>query len=108
MLFDLTKFPVSEDDTQLKDEKGKLANYRMAFMKAFANDLDENGQPIRGEEKFIRFDMWQKFKHAPDLVDLSAEEITKATKAARDAFPILVAGQCRDFLTKPEHHAEVS
>jgi hypothetical protein len=102
MKFDLSKFPVAEDDTQLKDEKGNLANYRTAFMKAFVNDFDENGQPIRGEEKFKRFDMWQKFKKAIAKIDLTAEEITFSTKAARDAFPILIAGQCRDFLTKPE------
>lgn len=102
MKFDLTKFPIAEDDTQLKDEKGNLANYRMAFMKAFANDLDENGQPVRGEEKFKRFDMWRLFKHAGNYIELTAEEIVQATKAARDAFPILVAGQCRDFLKKPE------
>lgn len=102
MKFDLTKFPVAEDDTQVKDEKGVPGNYRTAFMKAFANDFDEAGQPIRGEEKFKRFDMWQKFKHAGNTIELSAEEIIQATKVARDAFPILIAGQCRDFLTKPE------
>lgn len=102
MKYDLSKFPVGEDDSQLKDEKGQLADYRMAFMKAFANDFDEAGQPIRGEEKFKRFDMYQKFKSATTIIDLAAEEVVLATKAARDAFPILVAGQCRDFLANPE------
>jgi hypothetical protein len=102
MRFDLTKFPVAEDDTQLRDEKGVPANYRMAFMKAFSNDLDENGQPVRGEEKFKRYDMYTKFRKANGSIDLTAEEIVLATKAARDAFPIIVAGQCRDFLAKPE------
>jgi hypothetical protein len=98
MKFDLTKFPVSEDGQQLKDEKGVLANYRTAFMKAFASDADENGQPVRGEEKFKRFDMWLKFKNANANIELSAEEVVQATKVARDAFPIIIAGQCRDFL----------
>lgn len=102
MLFDLDKFPVSEDDTQLKDEKGKLATYRDAFMKAATNDFDTNGQPVRGEEKFKRFDIWQKMKHANQLVDLDAKEVTYLTDLARDAFPILIAGQCRDFLKAPE------
>lgn len=102
MLFDLTKFPIAEDDTQLKDEKGKLATYRDAFMKAAANDFDTNGQPVRGQEKFKRFDMWHKLKHARNLIALDAAEVVYLTELARDAFPILVAGQCRDFLKKPE------
>lgn len=102
MLFDLNKFPIAEDNTQLKDEKGALANYRVAFMKASANDFDTSGQPVRGEEKFKRFDMWFKIKHADQLIELGANEIVYLTELARDAFPILVAGQCRDFLKKPE------
>jgi len=102
MKFDLTKFPVNEIDEQVKDEKGKLSTFKDAFMKAFTIDFDESGQPIRGEEKFKRFDMWQKFKKANGSIELTAEEVVLCTKVARDAFPILIAGQCRDFLTKPE------
>jgi hypothetical protein len=102
MKFDLTKFPLAEDDTQLKDEKGNLANYRMAFMKAAATDFDSVGQPVRGEEKFKRFDMWRKIKHAGSIIELDAGEVVYLTMLARDAYPVIVAGQCRDFLAKPE------
>lgn len=102
MKYDLSKFPVSDDNEQLKDEKGKSAFFRDAFMKAAASDFDANGQPVRGEEKFKRFDMWRKIKHADQFVDLDAKEVTYLTELARDAFPVLIAGQCRDFLAKPE------
>lgn len=105
MRFDLTKFPLNEMDEQVKDEKGNLGTYREAFMKAAANDFDGQGQPVRGEEKFKRFDMWRKIKHAGASINLEASEITYLTELCRDAFPVLVAGQCRDFLKKPEPDA---
>lgn len=103
MKYDLSKFPVSDDNEQLKDEKGSLAFFKTALMKAAANDFDTNGQPVRGEEKFKRFDMWRKIKHAGQFVELDAKEVTYLTELARDAFPVLIAGQCRDFLAKPEN-----
>jgi len=101
MKFDLTKFPLSDDDTQLKDEKGKLSNYRDVFLKGLAADIDEMGNPIRGEDKFKRFDMYMKFKTANGRIDLSAEEVVMLTKVVL-VFPTIVAGQSRDFLAKPE------
>jgi len=111
MRFDLTKFPLNELDEQVKDEKGKLGTYREAFMRAAANDFtgerDQMGNsiPVRGEEKFKRFDMWQKVKHSNGRIDLDAREVIYLTELCRDAFPVLVAGQCRDFLKRPEPDA---
>lgn len=105
MKFDLTKFPLSDDDTQLKDEKGKLANYRDVFLKGLASDVDDMGQPIRGEEKFKRFDMYMRVKTAHGRVEFSAEDVVMLTKVVL-VFPTLVAGQTRDFLSKPEPEVE--
>lgn len=101
MKFDLSKFPVAEDDTQLKDEKGKLANYRDLFIKALTSDIQSNGQPILGEDKFKRYDMYTKIKKAIAIIDFSAADVVMLTDAAL-VFPSIVAGQARDFLAKPE------
>lgn len=101
MKFDLTKFPVAEDDTQLKDEKGKLSTYRDVFIKGLVSDIDKDGNPIRGEAKFKRFDMYMKFKKSAAIIDLSAEDVVMLTDVVL-VFPSIVAGQARDFLAKPE------
>lgn len=105
MKFDLTKFPVGDDDNQLKDERGeKPVTYREVFMKCLvAEPADAMGRStVQGEERFNRFDLWQRFKHASRLIELDPKEIITCTNAARDAFPIIIGGQCRDFLKKPE------
>lgn len=100
MRFNLTKFPVGDDDANLKDEKGADANFRLCLMKALSADVDGEGQPIKGEDKFKRFDLYMKVKKSNGTVDLTAEEVVLATNAAK-AFPVIVAGQCRDFLAHP-------
>lgn len=101
MKYNLALFPVAEDGTQLKDEKGNPADFRVTLKKAFTSDADSQGQPIRGEEKFKRWDMWLRIKEAPPIIELSAEEVVYITHMCRDAFPVLIAGQCRDFLRNP-------
>lgn len=100
MKFDLKLYPVSDDGEQLKDEKGLNANYRQIFLKACAADIDGNGDAIKGEAKFKMFDMWMRVKNSTDTIELSAEDIVFLTKQCL-VFPVIVAGQVRDFLKKP-------
>lgn len=102
MLYNLKKFPVSDDDTQLKDDKGVNANYRNVFIKALTSDVDEQGNPLRdGAEKFKRFDLYMKIKAVQGLVELEIDELAMLKKLAV-IFPTVVAGQIRDFLATPE------
>jgi hypothetical protein len=104
MKYNLAMFPVSEDDEQLKDDKGRLATFRETLMKGMTTDVNgDNPQiPINTEEKFKRWEMWRKFKVATTEVELTPEEVTFVTKVCGIAFPVLVAGQCREFLRNPE------
>jgi hypothetical protein len=101
MKFDLSKFPVSDDDTQLKDEMGKFATYRTVLMKAAANEFDENGQPLRGSVKMDRYDLYLRIKKlTSNFIDFSAEDLV-ALNVGILGFPIVIAGQARDFLKAP-------
>lgn len=101
MLFDISKFPVDPDGNRMKDDKGGDTDYRMAFTKALLTDFDGTGKPISGEEKFKRFDMYMKVKKCVGHLELQPEDVVFLTNACRDAFPVLAAGQCRDFLRNP-------
>jgi hypothetical protein len=101
MRYDISKFPVNEEDTQLKDEKGKLTTYRDVFIKALASDMDQNGQPVRGEEKFKRYDLYLKVKKTQAILeDITPAEADYLEQACL-VFPSVVAGQVRDFLRNP-------
>lgn len=102
MKYDLGKFPVGPDDNQLKDETGKDATYRQTFMVALTNEQDENGVRLSGKQKYERYDLWSKIKKAPgNDIQFTAEEVV-LLKNATQALPLLVAGQARDYLDKPE------
>lgn len=101
MRYDLSKFPIGDDDTQLKDETGKPVTYREVFMKAASNDMDENGAPVRGEIKFKHYDLYTKIKKAIAIVDLTIDEVAMLKQRSL-AFPTIVAGQARDLLAKPD------
>jgi hypothetical protein len=101
MKFNLTKFPIGEDDKQLKDENGKNVTFKEVLIKAITSAVDGRGQQVQGEEKFKRFDMYMRLKKSKGIVELNAEDVVMLTNAAQ-AFPVIVAGECRDFLAKPE------
>jgi hypothetical protein len=101
MFFDITKFPVSENGEQCKGPDQKPIDFRGTFVQALIGDSDANGQPIRGEEKYKRYDMYVKMKKSPALAELTAEDVVFLKKVCLDAFPSIIAGQCRDFLSEP-------
>lgn len=102
MKYDLTKFPVGEDDVQLKDEAGKPSTYKHALIKAVAAGIKTDGQPITdGELKMKHYALYLKLKKANGSVNLDSEEV-KVLSDAVMLYPIIIAGQCRDFLNQKE------
>lgn len=102
MKFDLSKFPVSDDDTQLKDETGKPATYRTVLMKAAANEVDVEGVPLRGAAKMDRYDLYLRIKkNKGNFISFSIDDLA-ALHVGILGFPIVIAGQARDFLVSPE------
>lgn len=96
MKYDLNKFPVSDDDEQLKDELGRPANYRTVLMKA------ASGFEAKEDEKFEAYDVYLKLKKAKDgKVDLTVNEIALLMRAIK-GFPIVIAGQAKAFLDQKE------
>lgn len=105
MHYNLAKFPIGQNDKQLKDENGKDATYRETLMQAISADIDSEGQPIRGQKKFIRYAIWKKLKAASGNIFLTAEEVALLTECAT-LFPVIVAGQVKDYLENPEKSPE--
>lgn len=107
MQYDLSLFPVSDDDQPLKDETGKPSNFRKTLITLCAADVDGDGQPVKGTEKVKRFEIYMKLKAATRVVDLSSDEVGLLSQAAL-AFPTIIAGQVRYFLDqKPPFGAYV-
>jgi hypothetical protein len=103
MIFDISKFPVNQLDEQLKDETGKLVNFKQTIIKALMADVDEAGNALRNaEQKFKRFDLYMKFKNAKDKIELDAKEIVTITEACVGGFPSFIAGQVKAHLAVPE------
>lgn len=105
MKYDFSKFPVSDDDKQLNDANGNPATYRESLISAIAADYDGDGQPIRGQAKFLRYNLWKKLKAIPKgsnkLVFFTAEEVALMSAAAQ-VLSIVVSGQVKEFLDSPE------
>jgi hypothetical protein len=102
MYFDLTKFPIAENGEQCKGPEGKPIDYQGVFIQALIGDVDEQGNPIKGEDKYKRYDMYTKIKRTPtpSMVPLTAEDIVYIKKCCL-MFASIIAGQCRDFLSAP-------
>jgi len=100
MKYDLTQCPVSDDDQPLKDETGKVANYRTLLMRVCAADVDGDMQPVKGTDKMLRYDVYIQLKRANGSIELDPESVAMLTKGAL-AFPTIVAGQVRDYLSNP-------
>lgn len=101
MKYDLTLFPVSDDNEQLKDEKGALVTFRQVLLKVIVADNDSNGQIFPLEEKMARYAIYKKLKKAKEVVELSPEEAALLNKSAL-SFATVIAGQTCDFLNQTE------
>lgn len=91
-------------DTVLKNADGKdmvegdkPAKVRVALSTALLADVDGVGQPLRGEAKLARYNLWQKLASATPDSDFSIAEVQQMQDAAK-VFPTLVYGQLHYFL----------
>jgi hypothetical protein len=98
MKFDLTKSPMSDTDTPLLDEQGKVVTFRTLLINIALADVDQHRQPVQGGEKIKRYEIYRKLKGAKSgSVDLRAEDVALLKEGAL-AFPTLIAGEVRAFL----------
>lgn len=100
MRYDLNKFPLGSNDEQLRQpDNVSLATWRETLIMAVTQE--EQGSPVRGKVKFDRYDVYKKLKGASQYVDLSIDQV-KILSDLCDVFPIIVAGQMKEFLESPE------
>lgn len=79
-------------------EKEKPVTTYLCFARALMADHNEDGQPIRGDDKIKRYDLLMKLR-GKDEVDLDVEEVALLSRAVL-IFPTLVGGQLRAFLNQ--------
>lgn len=91
------KVLLNEDDKELKGKNEKPFTLKDAcFQSLMATFPDE--QALAGEEKFKRYELYQKIKAAPDPVEISAEEVSLLKKLVGKAYGPLIVGQCWNML----------
>lgn len=86
----------NEDGSPAK-EGDKDVTVRQALKRAALAEVDKNLQPIKGDEKVKRYDLFLLVKRATEDTDFKVEDIA----ALRDAvlvFPTFLSGQLRDIL----------
>jgi hypothetical protein len=91
----------------------KPVTVRYVLMNAMLSQVDGDGQPIKGEEKIKRYDLWIRLKKAvakgtlvadgkggevDNSTDFDPEDITFLRKAVL-MYPTLVVGQIREILS---------
>lgn len=85
---------------KLHDEEFKVQEdltVKQGLCKSLLMEINGNGQPVLGESKIKRFDLWLKLKLAEGLVKLESEEITLLKEAVL-VFAPLAAGQLTNHL----------
>jgi hypothetical protein len=101
---DLTKELVDTEDKPLIDSQTKVPMIlRNVLVNGLLADIDQSGQPVRGDAKIKRYDLYIKIKLAenPLAVEITPEESTLLREAV-GVFSTLIAGQARAFLD-PKH-----
>lgn len=101
----LTTPLLNEDETPTIEKAEGNADVavtlRHALKRCLLGDVNGDGQPIKGNEKEARYDLYLKIREAGEFVELTPEEQTML-RAAALAFPTLVAGQVRALLSPKE------
>jgi hypothetical protein len=96
---DLSQRILDEDDKPMVDKidgKDVPVILRKALTKALLADIDGDGQPVRGDVKVERYELFLKIKGAT-AAELTPEDLVLLRKCAL-VFPTLVAGQIRAML----------
>lgn len=92
----LTKVLENEDGTTAKEGE-KDVTVRQVLIRAVLSDMDDNLQPVKGEEKVKRYNLYRALKKGTDDTDFEVEDVALLRKAVL-IFPPLVAGQVREAL----------
>jgi hypothetical protein len=91
---------VGVDEKPLIDaETKKNLTVRMMLTNAVLADVEQSGNPVRGDSRVKRYELWLKIKGAKDAeeLELTPEEATLLRDAVL-VFPTLIAGQVRAAL----------
>jgi hypothetical protein len=98
---DLSQALLNEDESPavepIADGETRAITLGLALRRLMLMDIDHNRQPITGEAKITRYDLYLKLKAANGAVDLTPEEIVLLRQAAL-SFVTLTAGQVRAML----------
>jgi hypothetical protein len=89
---------LNTDDTTAKDEKGADVTLRTALIRAVLSEFDGQMQPLKGEAKLQRYDLYRALKKGTGDTDFTPEEVVVMRSAAL-IYPPLVCGQIRDLLS---------
>lgn len=98
MKLPLDQVLLNTDDTPAKDETGKEVTLRAALIRAVLAEMDGDMQPVKGEAKLRRYDLYRSVKKATGDTDFSPEDVVELRKAVL-IYPPLTCGQIRDLLT---------
>jgi hypothetical protein len=95
---DLTATIVNELDKPITEGETPLT-MRVALKRLALADLDGNGNPIKGDSKLPRYELFLKLKKADaeDTIELTPEEATLLREGAR-VYPTVIMGQVRAAL----------
>lgn len=89
---------LNTDDTAAKDENGKEVTLRAALIRAVLSEFDGDMQPVRGEAKLQRYDLYRSIKKATHDTDFTPEDVVMLRKAVL-IYPPLTCGQIRELLS---------
>jgi hypothetical protein len=93
----LDQIMVNVDDTPALDEKGKEITLRSSLIRAILSEIDGDMQPVKGEDKIKRYNLYKQIKTADTDTDFSPEDVVVLRKAVL-VFPPFTCGQVRDLL----------
>ena len=101
MRISLTTVILDEDDVPFK-EKDKPLTSGVLFRRACLAEVDKTGQPVKGEDKVKRYDLYQKLTAArgAEAVDLDVEDVNLLNECVY-VFGTLPMGQLRKILKNP-------
>jgi hypothetical protein len=99
---DLSQPLLDDEDKPMSDKidgKDVPVLLSKALRRALLADVDGEGQPVRGEAKTERYELFLKIKMAPagEPLELTPEELVLLRKVTL-VYPTLVAGQIRAML----------
>lgn len=89
---------LNTDDTAAKDEHGKEVTLRAALIRAALSEFDGDMNPLKGEAKLRRYDLYRAVKKGTADSEFTPEDVVELRKAVL-IYPPLTCGQIRDLLS---------